>query len=182
MSHLDPNINPRPDWEIIQTPMMILKQWGIFHVHILPRILKGAQHYLSVHEDGFPIIPQMWSPEFLEYDYIGAPWGAGNFWSPGAHGIVGNRGFCLESHKALSAMSVMPYMNPNSPEPSDVFMCVTHRKLLEDKGVRFAPTELAERFSTEQTSKHNLSFGFHGKNDSLDKYNFGWNLIAQSER
>lgn len=169
-------------WQSIQVPRMDLAQWNIFHTHMVPRLLHGADYYMCVHEDGFPIIPQMWNADFLRYDYIGAPWGLGNEWGPNRYGVVGNRGFCIESQKFLNALTKLPFMNPHNPEPSDVFACVTHRKLMEDQGVVFAPTELAERFSTEQTGKERLSFGFHGRRDSAAKYAYGWKLIEDSEK
>lgn len=169
-------------WEVIQVPQMDLGNYSIFHTHLLPRLLHGASHYMCVHEDGFPIIPQMWSPQFIQYDYIGAPWGLGNEWGPNRYGVVGNRGFCIESQKFLNALTKLPFMNPHNPEPSDVFACVTHRKLMEQQGVVFAPTDLAERFSTEQTGKEKLSFGFHGRRDSATKYAYGWKLIEDSEK
>ena len=43
-----------------------------------------TSHCLLVQWDGYVLNPKSWLPQFLDYDYIGAPWN-GN--------VVGNGGF-----------------------------------------------------------------------------------------
>jgi hypothetical protein len=48
--------------------------------------------------------PELWSNDFLEYDYIGAPWmysDTSYITDEGEHVPVGNGGFCLRSKKFL---------------------------------------------------------------------------------
>lgn len=39
----------------------------------LPNLI-NTEFYLSIHDDGFIINPHLWDDNFLNYDYIGAPW------------------------------------------------------------------------------------------------------------
>lgn len=135
---------------------------------------------MSVHEDGFPIRWDLWSPEFLDYDYIGAPW---------PDGVVGNGGFSIESKKMLDEKRKLPHPAINTEWiendvvvsksiPADAYLCRTHRDKLERAGCTWAPVETAARFSTEQTHKEQASFGFHGRIAAKEKYDIGWNLIG----
>lgn len=136
---------------------------------------------MSVHEDGFAIKPEMWSPEFCDYDYIGAPW---------PDGVVGNGGFCIESKRFMDAKATLSndhlfgdwYENGKKVSlttPSDVFVCRKRRSELESLGMTWAPEPLAAKFSTEQTHKSEDSFGFHGRVASEEKYRLGWSLVSK---
>ncbi len=66
-----------------------------------------TEHVLIVQYDGFILNPRLWRDEFLDYDYIGAPWFVADwlvqdFTFPkrllGTR-IVGNGGFSLRSKK-----------------------------------------------------------------------------------
>lgn len=110
-----------------------------------------AAHVLIVQHDGYIVHPEAWDARFLEYDYIGAPW-------PG--GGVGNGGFSLRSRRLLDALAEIRE-SLTAPHPEDYAIAVTYRPALEALGVRFAPTDLARRFSVEN-EPYAGSFGFHG--------------------
>lgn len=160
--------------EFMQIPRLTPEQWNVFHNRVTPLVLAQSEFALSVHEDGFPLRPELWSPDFLQYDLIGSPWAAWNT------GRVGNMGFCIESRRFLEAKTRLPYATAPIV-PSDDFVCKLHRGRLEAQGIRFAPTEVALRFSTEQTGRDFESFGFHGRNDQPEKYRRGWRAIEASE-
>jgi hypothetical protein len=112
-------------------------------------------HCLIVQWDGFLLSAAHWKSEFLDYDYIGAPWPQ---FSDGH--AVGNGGFSLRSHKLLNACRD-PRFERNHPE--DVAICRTNRILLEkEHGIRFADIALAETFAFERTPQKGSTFGFHG--------------------
>ena len=114
-----------------------------------------TQHVLIVQWDGFSLNFSAWDDQFLEYDYIGAPWP--QFDPP--HN-VGNGGFSLRSRRLLQALRD-PDMRLHAPE--DLCICRTNRPLLESRhGIQFAPHEIAERFAFERTSPDQPTFGFHG--------------------
>ncbi len=108
-------------------------------------------HILTVQYDGYIVRPDAWTGEFLKYDYIGAPW---------CHGAgVGNGGFSLRGQRLLYALTKI---NPGNPHPEDWRICVNWREELQGHGVKFAPIDLARRFSVEN-EPYVDSFGFHGK-------------------
>ncbi len=132
-------------------------------------------HVLLVQYDGFILNPDAWTDEYLDYDYIGAPWlvadwSVTNFSFPQelvGKFVVGNGGFSLRSKKLLILISKLAQEGKISKlHPEDVSLCVWHRQFLEEKGVKFAPVSLAKKFGFESESKDNYSwdgqFGFHG--------------------
>lgn len=125
--------------------------------------------------DGFPVNLEKWSDEFFEYDYIGAPWPQNMC----VHNQVGNGGFSLSSRRFRQALNELKEYYPMY-EPSDVWFAQTMYPMLSQMGVKFAPVDVAIRFSFELPIgeypewDQNNSFGFHGKfnyfNDNLKIY------------
>jgi len=114
-----------------------------------------TSHVLIVQWDGFPLDRRAWRDEFLDFDYIGAPWP--QFSDEFA---VGNGGFSLRS-KALLEATASDKVTRHPPE--DLCICRTNRHMLETAfGLRFAPRELAMRFSFERLSPDAPTYGFHG--------------------
>lgn len=145
--------------------------WGMFYSPRWDDHYEGT-HVLSIHYDGFPVNPDAWDDQWLDYDFIGAPWGDGE---------VGNSGFCLVSRRLLRALTTLG-INPTYEDchPHDVrlsrrshFDKRTYRDELEALGMRWAPFEVARRFSVDCPSTgdtpHDPSivydgqFGFHGR-------------------
>ena len=113
---------------------------------------------LIIQNDGYVINPHLWTDEFLNYDYIGAPW----WYSDGYN--VGNGGFSLRSRRLLK---VVQELNYEDYHPEDDSICRKQRDWLEYiHKIKFAPEELAARFSFEKNGKYrefkNDTFGFHG--------------------
>lgn len=134
------------------------------HKHI------NTSHCMIVHTDGFPINVDLWQPEFLT-DYIGAPWEeTPKHWGNPHNNPnyrVGNGGFCIRSHKFMKAAATLGYNLFRCPE--DVYLAVIVRKELEEMGFKYAPLDLAQRFSFEAelieypNRTVNDTFGFHGQ-------------------
>lgn len=116
-----------------------------------------TSHCLIVQLDGYPLNPEAWTDEFLEYDYIGAPWI--NFPEMPEKEWIGNGGFSLRSKKLLEEVAKL---RSDGTVLEDNFICVEHREFLESKGLKFAPVELAKKFSVEN-DYYTGQFGFHGK-------------------
>lgn len=131
-----------------------------------------TDYALLVQYDGFVLNPESWTDEFLKYDYIGAPWFVENwlvekFDFPTemvAKMIVGNGGFSLRSKKFLETSSKLFQQGKiHKINPEDIAMCVWYRDEFEKEGIKFAPTELAQKFSIEsKTDNYGEPFGFHG--------------------
>lgn len=133
-----------------------------------------TKHCLLVQWDGFVINPAAWTDEFLEYDYIGAPWKHSlGIKSYPQHpmvtkdNIVGNGGFSLRSSKLCYHVAEKynelydPCISDDIFYPEDNFICLSQRDWLIGKGMKFAPVEVAERFSVEN-ELYKGSLGFHG--------------------
>lgn len=114
-----------------------------------------TSHVLCIQWDSWILDARRWRDEFLEYDYIGAPW-------PHVPGpwTVGNGGFSLRSKRLLEACGKL---GPIHNEAEDVAICRTHRQALEGRfDVVFAPEEVARGFAYERSAPCGDEFGFHG--------------------
>jgi hypothetical protein len=119
-----------------------------------------TDYILHIEYDSFILNPDSWSDEFLEYDYIGAPW-----WFEDEKINVGNGGFALFSKKLLNFTQTLEYNVKFDNSRDDISMCRENRKFFEDNGIKFAPEKLASQFSLEANSKYgcvwNGQFGVH---------------------
>lgn len=114
-----------------------------------------TDHVLIVQWDGFILNARAWDANFLDYDYIGAPWPQ---FTDGYD--VGNGGFSLRSRRLLEACSD-PLFDFVGVE--DVAIARNNRRRLEDRhGIRFADRATAARFSFERMVPRQPTFGFHG--------------------
>lgn len=135
----------------------------------LPDIIK-TDYYLGIHDDGFVINPHLWSEQFLEYDYIGAPWK----WE-GRRNRVGNGGFVLKSNKFIQLTRNLKFMN----QCDDGELTNTYYDYFIEHGCRYAPVEVAMKFSLESNIPEcelnlNNCFGFHGKGKPEDLHTDGF--------
>jgi hypothetical protein len=114
-----------------------------------------TSHLLMIQWDSWIINPYAWRPEFLDYDYIGAPWWYNDKYN------VGNSGFCLISKRLMEFLAEHEEGFP-VVEPYDHVLCREYQKRLPQ--FKWAPQELAWRFSIERTAIYPTTqvFGFHG--------------------
>lgn len=123
----------------------------------------NTDHALYVQWDGIANRRDLWQPEFLNYDYIGAPWP----WKPEGENI-GNGGFSLRSRRLLDACAEDNSINLTEQINTEDSVISSQRKYLESKyNIKFAPTDLAKQFSYELGNMRD-TFGFHGL----------WNVFA----
>ncbi len=125
----------------------------------------GADYCLLVQNDGYIKDGTLWDEGFLRYDYIGAPWPPETHFKDGIEIRVGNGGFSLRSRKLLRTPTALglEFSDYDTCFPhEDGFLCVHNRFALENYGIKFAPVEVAARFSTELTVPETVtSFGGH---------------------
>lgn len=116
-----------------------------------------TSHLLVCQWDGHVLDSAGWTDEFLQYDYIGAPW----TYRDGSN--VGNGGFSLRSKRLHTILAADEFINANNVfTPEDQVICRLYRKYLEQKyQIKFAPEELAHRFSYEMHAPRQRTFGFH---------------------
>lgn len=150
---LSPNNLKRKEWVKIK-PMKDRTAYCKFVIKELHRFI-DTKYFLLFQNDGWILNPDAWDDEFLNYDYIGAPWAWEEY-------PMGNGGFTLRSKSLMEECSKVithPY------EPEDLVICMKYKSHLEDKGFKFAPREVAEKFSLEKNfryrDKWNGQFGFH---------------------
>jgi hypothetical protein len=151
---VDPGLTPGPPHVLRIDKLNSAQDYSEF---LLDRLVDyiHTDHCLVVQWDGFVLDADRWDPNFLSYDYIGAPWPQFNDGQD-----VGNGGFSLRSRKLLEACRD-PRFERRHPE--DVAICRVNRRLLEQEhGIKFAERALAERFSFERTVPSGATFGFHG--------------------
>lgn len=159
LSHERPH-NLTDDITFYQIPKLDYSNANRFRFDELYKYIE-TDYYLSIQTDGFVINPHMWTDEFLEYDYIGAPWPSLP-WN--RLNRVGNGGFRLESKKLLHLCANIMW----DGQHDDVLITNTYKDYFESRGCKFPSIELAARFSLEHKiseAEYNLNncFGFHGK-------------------
>lgn len=114
----------------------------------------NTSHILVIQHDGYVLNGNAWTDEFLQYDYIGAPW----MYKDGRN--VGNGGFSLRSRRLHQILRTDPFIEITHPE--DEIICRLYRDYLEKKhSIKFAPEELAHKFAYEMHSPKQHTFGFH---------------------
>ena len=119
-----------------------------------------TSHVLIIHPDGYIQNPSAWNDEWLTYDYVGSSW----WFKDGKN--VGNGGFSLRSKKLLDVLATLEL---EQYHPEDEVICRQLRRWLEDNhGIKFAPTDVADRFAIEAynvpapDNVYSGQFGFHG--------------------
>lgn len=135
-------------------------------------------HALIVQADGYVINPHKWSNDFLDFDYIGAPWPTRRdaFIDPfGVRQRVGNGGFSLRSQRLMmtpqthkvtfdvNSTNFYAHMDARLLH-EDGNICVHNRHIFEKAGCIFAPIDVAVRFSQEHFVREGrwiTPFGFH---------------------
>jgi len=118
----------------------------------IDQYIEGS-HVLVIQWDSFITNPNLWSNEFLNYDYIGA------VWPHHPQTPVGNGGFSLRSVKLLKEIKRPEFIKTH---PEDYCICADNKDFLEKEcGIQFAPTDIAEQFAVERSEWH-AAFGFHG--------------------
>lgn len=145
-----------PDFECVIIPKMDWLQYNKWVCTELWRYITTT-HVLLIQHDGFVLDASAWTDEFLEYDYIGAPWN----YRDGRN--VGNGGFSMRSYRLMHAMATDDLVTENSTyAPEDEVICRLYRRHLESiYSIKFAPEDLAHRFSFEMHPPRQKTFGFH---------------------
>lgn len=159
-------------------------QFNLWYSNITLRLMPAVvdtDYNIVIQNDGYAVNAGAWTDEFLDYDYIGAPW---LWWGPPEE-QVGNGGFSLRSRRLYDALvdwepsySIdgwpnldAKYYNPNLRDGlnEDNLLAGPYRKHLEaNYGLRWAPTDLAHRWSIECSESYDnpwfkRSLGFHGR-------------------
>jgi hypothetical protein len=130
-----------------------------------------TSHCLQVHWDAGMVDVDAWRPEFLDYDYVGAPWG----WFPDKN--VGCSGFVLRSRRFLEIVSTrLDIVTATATAVDDEPICRALRPRLETaEGLKWAPENVALDFAFERVrrSAKTKHFGYHGT--------FNWPFVHDAD-
>ena len=162
-----------PDIEYISIPSINFTEYSRIVIEDLHKYFKTS-HCLIVQSDSFVVDSKLWKDEFLEFDYIGAPWSDEVRVNPNLvldmrKNLVGNGGFSLRSHKLAETTSKIDFGSLKFPIKSeDVIICHYLYEEMIKQGIKFASAKLAAQFSLENVNNlygqnPNSVFGFHGK-------------------
>jgi len=131
-----------------------------------------TSHALCIQWDSWVVAPEMWTDEFLRYDYVGAPW----WYKDGMN--VGNGGFCLRSTRLMRFIRKHRAQFPCITDLDDDLFCRKYRPTIQGAGFEWSPDDLALRFAFETTrpDKSARHFGFHAA------YNFDYGCDNDQSR
>ena len=131
-----------------------IDEWNYNIIYNLPKHI-DTEFALLIHDNGFVVNPDSWKDEFLNYDYIGAPWPL-----PSDHFSyrdsnneiirVGNS-VSLRSKKLLDIPNKLnlewkPFHGFSN---EDGYICVNYRHKYIEEGCKFADINIAKFFSHE---------------------------------
>lgn len=192
MSNLIPkNLNKFPNIEFIKIKNKFnnTKEWGRFIIFELFKFIQ-TDFICLIHDDGFVVNPESWTDNFLNFDYIGAPWPIPKkkydkyFRDENNNLIRVGNSVSLRSRKLLELPNKLglEWKDPYGFYHEDGFLCVQNRKILEKNGVKFADFNSSLMFSREKTLPENKNlkpFAFHkwsGKNLLYPCFNKSYQL------
>ena len=144
-----------------------IDEWNRKIIYDLPGYV-DTSHVLLIHQDGYVINPDLWNPEWLLLDYIGAPWPLprDDFSYRDEDGQIQRVGnsVSLRSKKLMELTATREWKPYYGNTNEDGFICCHNRKWLESQGCLFATFEQALPFSKEHTIPENqdlATFAFH---------------------
>lgn len=145
--------------------------YSLFMLYEFKNYIK-TDYCLTVQYDGFVLHPDKWDYNWLQYDFVGAPWPPFyvNRESPNQIVRVGNGGFSLRSKKFINLYSDLKlplYRDQLVGIAEDHQQCCMYHDTFVNNGIKFAPVEVAKYFShenhtiTPETERNIIPFGFH---------------------
>jgi Protein of unknown function (DUF5672) len=126
-------------------------------------------HCLTIQDHARVINESLWNDDWLEFDYIGSPWGIvenAYIGNNGERARVGNGGFSLRSLQ----LTQIPKRNHWSLRQEQQYfnedgnICCYYRAEFLKAGIKYAPVEVAAKFAFENVVPENhyvKPFGYH---------------------
>lgn len=154
---------------IFDNDIKSIDDWNYKMIYELHNYVQ-TEFAMVIHADGYVIKPSAWREEFLDYDFIGAPWPLPkdnySYKTPEGELIRVGNSVSIRSKRIMELPSKLGlewksyYGNTNE----DGFLCVHNRKILQEHGCKFAPLDVAKYFSKEHIIPENQgidTFAFH---------------------
>lgn len=183
ISHEKPyNLPEKISFEMTE-PINNIDDWNHRIVYNLTDYV-DTDYVILIHDDGFIVNADSWKDEFLNYDYIGAPWDHKHLLDENGEIISVGNSVSLRSKKLLDIPKKfnMPWKKYDNNYNEDTQICVWNRKLFTDNGIKYAPYDLAKFFSHEtyfeefKNIKPLCFHNFHGENkkylDVINNFNY----------
>lgn len=134
--------------------MSNIDEWNYAAIYELGKYV-DTEFAILIHDDGFIVNPESWRDDFLNYDYIGAPWGIPNdsFSFRDINGDlirVGNS-VSLRSKRLID----LPVKLNLEWKPfhgfynEDGYICVNYRHVYLEHGMKFADLDIAKYWGHE---------------------------------
>ena len=155
-----------------------IDEWNYHIIYTLPKYIE-TDYIILIHDNGFIVNPEVWTDEFLKYDYIGAPWPLpkDDFSYRDINGEVIRQGnsVSLRSKKLLDVANKLDleWKAFHGFTNEDGFICVNYRHEYINEGCVFAPIDISCLFSKETELPENRginTFAFHNYNGENRKY------------
>ena len=152
----------RPDIDTID-------KWNKAMVYELGSYVE-TEFAIVIHHDGYIINPELWNPDWLNYDYIGSPFPlpTDDFSYRDINGVIQRVGNSvgLRSKKLMDLPSKigMEWKSFHGFYNEDGFISVNMRHVFEEHGCKFAPLDVAVHFGREHDIPENIglkTFLFH---------------------
>ena len=169
ISHEMPKILPS-NIKFEQCPKLnCINDYNLYVFTYLGRHVQTS-HCLLIQYDSWVLRSDLWDNSWLQFDYLGAPWPwkEKDYLSVDGkeHIRMGNGGFSLRSKKLLDLplQHNIPLTCDRGYWNEDGNICVYHRDRFLQLGIKYAPLEVACRFSFENEIPENKNidtFGFH---------------------
>jgi hypothetical protein len=176
ISDIDPDNIPDDIIHEYTEKMSDIDDWNYSIIYKLGKHIE-TEFAILIHDDGFIINPKSWRSEFLEYDYIGAPWPLpmDNFSYRDINGEiirVGNS-VSLRSKKLIDLPVTLnlEWKPFHGYYNEDGFICVNYRHIYKEHGMKFADIDVAKYFSHETQLPETIGiepFAFHGRKGLFD--------------
>lgn len=157
--------------------MSNIDEWNYAMIYKLGDYI-DTEFAMVIHDDGFIVNPVSWRKEFLDYDYIGAPWPIPNdsysYRDINGELIRVGNSVSLRSKKLIDLPKKLnlewkPFHGLYS---EDGYIAVNYRHEFIKHGCKFADIDIAKYFSheTELPETRGIQpFAFHGKNHYYNK-------------
>lgn len=171
VSHFCPRLSPTSKIEFEYIPkIQSMDEWSKVIFYELGDHV-DTEYALLIHPDGMVVHPESWKSEFLNYDYIGAPWPMpkDSFSYRDIYGEIQRVGnsVSLRSKKLLDLPKKldMPWGAFHGFTHEDGAICVNYRHIFEQHGCKYAPIGVAKHFGREMDIPENENvdrpFTFH---------------------
>jgi len=131
-----------------------INEWNYAAIYNLGKHI-DTEFCILIHDDGYIVNPEMWKDEFLDYDYIGAPWPLpnDNFSYRDINGelIRCGNSVSLRSKKLIDLpvelnLEWKPFHGFYN---EDGFIAVNYRHIYKEHGMKYADIDVAKYFSHE---------------------------------